>query len=151
MRMKGMKRMMRTIYLDTTRRLSLFNLCLLAAACLGCWWWWGGGGGDSDSSDLAHTVRVRDRQGRLHTYSASVSPLVFIGGHPRSGTTLMRAILDSHDEVRCGEESRIIPRMLGMRENWLRQTLIKSISQIQILITLFLSCHKVQCICVFMV
>ena len=29
--MKGMKRMMRTIYLDATRRLSLFNVCLLAA------------------------------------------------------------------------------------------------------------------------
>ena len=32
----------------------------------------------------------------------------------------MRAILDSHGEVRCGEESRIIPRMLAMRDNWLR-------------------------------
>ena len=32
----------------------------------------------------------------------------------------MRAMLDSHGEVRCGEESRIIPRMLAMRENWLR-------------------------------
>ena len=32
----------------------------------------------------------------------------------------MRAILDSHGEVRCGEESRIIPRILAMRENWYR-------------------------------
>ena len=94
---------------------------------------------------------MKDSGGRRHTYTAASSPFVFIGGHPRSGTTLMRAILDSHDEVRCGEESRIIPRMLGMRENWLRQTFIQSISQIQILITLFLSCHKVQCSCVFMV
>ena len=27
-------------------------------------------------------------------------PLIFIGGVPRSGTTLMRAMLDAHPEVR---------------------------------------------------
>uniref|UniRef100_H2ZQW5 Protein-tyrosine sulfotransferase n=1 Tax=Ciona savignyi TaxID=51511 RepID=H2ZQW5_CIOSA len=47
-------------------------------------------------------------------------PLVFIGGMPRSGTTLMRAMLDAHPEVRCGQETRIIPRILGMRANWLK-------------------------------
>ena len=41
-------------------------------------------------------------------------PLIWIGGVPRSGTTLMRAILDAHPEVRCGEETRVIPRVLGM-------------------------------------
>lgn len=45
-------------------------------------------------------------------------PLVFIGGVPRSGTTLMRAMLDAHPEVRCGEETRVIPRLLGMRGQW---------------------------------
>uniref|UniRef100_A0A803YJQ0 Protein-tyrosine sulfotransferase n=1 Tax=Meleagris gallopavo TaxID=9103 RepID=A0A803YJQ0_MELGA len=43
-------------------------------------------------------------------------PLIFIGGVPRSGTTLMRAMLDAHPEVRCGEETRIIPRVLAMRQ-----------------------------------
>lgn len=47
-------------------------------------------------------------------------PLVFIGGVPRSGTTLMRAMLDAHPEVRCGEETRVIPRILAMKQMWSR-------------------------------
>lgn len=45
-------------------------------------------------------------------------PLIFIGGMPRSGTTLMRAMLDAHPLVRCGEETRVIPRILAMRFQW---------------------------------
>ena len=29
-----------------------------------------------------------------------------------SGTTLMRAMLDAHKDVRCGEETRVVPRLL---------------------------------------
>ncbi|KAG8036175.1 hypothetical protein G9C98_004755 [Cotesia typhae] len=47
-------------------------------------------------------------------------PLIFIGGVPRSGTTLMRAMLDAHPDVRCGQETRVIPRILQMRSHWLR-------------------------------
>uniref|UniRef100_A0A914UMA2 Protein-tyrosine sulfotransferase n=1 Tax=Plectus sambesii TaxID=2011161 RepID=A0A914UMA2_9BILA len=50
----------------------------------------------------------------------SNSPLIFIGGVPRSGTTLMRAMLDAHPHVRCGEETRVIPRILGLRAQWKR-------------------------------
>ncbi|XP_062588758.1 protein-tyrosine sulfotransferase 1-like [Saccostrea cucullata] len=48
-------------------------------------------------------------------YSA---PLIFIGGVPRSGTTLMRVMLDAHQDVRCGEETRVIPRILRARTDW---------------------------------
>nr|XP_012616603.1 protein-tyrosine sulfotransferase 2-like [Microcebus murinus] len=48
------------------------------------------------------------------------APLVFVGGVPRSGTTLMRAMLDAHPEVRCGQETRIIPRVLALRQAWAR-------------------------------
>ncbi|KRX70655.1 Protein-tyrosine sulfotransferase A, partial [Trichinella sp. T6] len=45
-------------------------------------------------------------------------PLIFIGGFPRSGTTLIRAMLDAHPDIRCGEETRLLPRILGMRAHW---------------------------------
>ncbi|CAH0772707.1 unnamed protein product [Bemisia tabaci] len=47
-------------------------------------------------------------------------PLIFIGGVPRSGTTLMRAMLDAHPDVRCGQETRVIPRILQMRQHWVK-------------------------------
>jgi hypothetical protein len=49
--------------------------------------------------------------GTLFEYDRS-SPIIFIGGVPRSGTTLMRAMLDAHPDVRCGEETRVVPRIL---------------------------------------
>lgn len=53
----------------------------------------------------------------IYPYSRN-SPLIFVGGVPRSGTTLMRAMLDAHPDVRCGEETRIIPRIIYMRNQW---------------------------------
>lgn len=46
------------------------------------------------------------------------TPLIFIGGFPQSGTTLMRVMLDAHRHVRCGEETRVMPRLLTMRATW---------------------------------
>lgn len=54
-----------------------------------------------------------------NTYSRA-SPIIFIGGVPRSGTTLMRAMLDAHPEVRCGQETRVIPRILQLRSHWMK-------------------------------
>ncbi|CAF3124373.1 unnamed protein product [Rotaria socialis] len=54
----------------------------------------------------------------IHHDVSSEKPIFFIGGMPRSGTTLVRAIIDSHPQVRCGEETRVIPRILSMRTAW---------------------------------
>lgn len=32
----------------------------------------------------------------------------------------MRVMLDAHNAVRCGEETRVIPRLLAMRATWSR-------------------------------
>ena len=40
------------------------------------------------------------------------TPFIFVGGFPRSGTTLMRAMLDAHPDIRCGQETRVIPKIL---------------------------------------
>ena len=82
-------------------------------------YWWLGGQTPSDDT-RGHEARVRDKAGHVHVYNSETSPMIFIGGHPRSGTTLIRAIMDSHPMVRCGEETRIIPRLVSMRDNWVK-------------------------------
>ncbi|XP_068158840.1 protein-tyrosine sulfotransferase isoform X2 [Drosophila tropicalis] len=62
---------------------------------------------------------VTDDNQRQYSYNREM-PLIFIGGVPRSGTTLMRAMLDAHPDVRCGQETRVIPRILQLRSHWLK-------------------------------
>ena len=54
---------------------------------------------------------------QTHVYTR-FSPIVWISGVPRSGTTLMRVILSTHPSVRCGPETRLIPRILEMHATW---------------------------------
>jgi len=65
-------------------------------------------------ANVAGLQPIVSRDGRVNVQS----PLIFIGGIPRSGTTLMRAMLDAHPFVRCGEETRVIPRILALRAQW---------------------------------
>ena len=67
------------------------------------------------------TVHVSP-DGKVYKYDRN-SPIIFIGGVPRSGTTLMRAMLDTHPEVRCGEETRVVPSILQVRSKWLKESM----------------------------
>jgi len=71
----------------------------------------------SSSVEMRQSVQYVSRDDKSYTYDRSM-PLIFIGGMPRSGTTLMRAMLDAHPDVRCGEETRVIPRLLGLKAQW---------------------------------
>ncbi|KAL1140240.1 hypothetical protein AAG570_000172 [Ranatra chinensis] len=62
---------------------------------------------------------VVGKDNKVYHYDRNM-PLIFIGGVPRSGTTLMRAMLDAHPDVRCGQETRVIPRILQMRSHWVK-------------------------------
>jgi protein-tyrosine sulfotransferase len=43
---------------------------------------------------------------------------IFILGAPRSGTTLVRAILDAHHRISCGDESMFVAALLDCYNNW---------------------------------
>ncbi|KAL9826219.1 LOW QUALITY PROTEIN: protein-tyrosine sulfotransferase 1 [Geothlypis trichas] len=58
---------------------------------------------------------------RSPAYSKDMTPDL-IGVVPRSGTTLMRAMLDAHPDIRCGEETRVIPRILESKQMWARSS-----------------------------
>lgn len=68
------------------------------------------------SKEEAENLEIETKRYR---YSREM-PVVFIGGMPRSGTTLLRVMLDSHPDVRCGGETRVIPRLLNLRNSWLK-------------------------------
>jgi len=71
------------------------------------------------TESMSKKTSMISSDGTLFEYDRQ-SPLIFIGGVPRSGTTLMRAMLDAHKDVRCGEETRVVPRLLQMRSHWMK-------------------------------
>jgi hypothetical protein len=42
--------------------------------------------------------------------------LVFVGGAPRSGTTLLRRVLGAHPEIYAGPEFDLLPALVGLRD-----------------------------------
>ena len=45
--------------------------------------------------------------------------IIFVAGVPRSGTTLIRAILDTDPKIKCGVETRVIPDFLHILDYFL--------------------------------
>ncbi len=58
---------------------------------------------------------VKDKKHRKYNFT-SKSPFIWIGGVPRSGTTLMRVILDTHPQVRCGPEPALLSTIFNQRQ-----------------------------------
>jgi hypothetical protein len=65
----------------------------------------------------AQPVQVKDPQpapGMSKEMTAGNDGPIFIGGAARSGTTLMRLILDSHPRICCGTELKALPTIADM-------------------------------------
>ena len=64
-----------------------------------------------DNIELLHQMREQatpETFRRWHELGAELQParrLTLLGGHPRSGTTLLEQVLDSHDEIVSAEET----------------------------------------------
>ena len=65
----------------------------------------------SDSDDTSDSLLDLETLNPRVWYNGS-KELIWVGGCPRSGTTLSRAMLDAHPDIRCGEETHIIPLIL---------------------------------------
>ena len=56
------------------------------------------------------------------TYQSSHEPrMVWVGGQGRSGTTLVRAMLDAHPALNCGPETILLANLIGTHKEKLEQ------------------------------
>lgn len=63
-------------------------------------------------------VHERECHSKIAFNVTKEHPFIFIGGYPRSGTSVMRAIVESHPDVRCGDETTILIHFLQWWRNW---------------------------------
>ncbi|ULT98403.1 hypothetical protein L3Y34_000052 [Caenorhabditis briggsae] len=73
-----------------------------------------------ETVNLSQEVLVFGENDARHSRNmlSNFEQLIFVGGVPRSGTTLMRAILDAHPDVRCGGETMLLPSFLTWQAGW---------------------------------
>ncbi len=64
-------------------------------------------GGDSGASGTSAAPGSRTDHGR--EADGPEAPLIVVGGCPRSGTTLLRMMLDAHPRIACGPELKVLP------------------------------------------
>lgn len=58
--------------------------------------------------------RLPRQSGRMDALTAGSGNPIFIGGAPRSGTTLVRVMLDSHPRIHCGTELRVVQALTSL-------------------------------------
>jgi hypothetical protein len=70
---------------------------------------------------MIETSAIMDTSETARSLLASqVGRLIFVGGSPRSGTTLVQRILDCHPEIYGGPEFDFVPRIAGLFEDMRR-------------------------------
>ena len=105
----------------TNNKFGLFAGCFIGLVYLVFYGGFQGMGRCGNYPTISSKTSVVTKSGEMYAYDRH-SPIAFIAGVPRSGLTLMKAILDAHPSMQCGEENRALPGILHMQENWMRST-----------------------------